>query len=140
MFKKPFNRTIGETRTCKHCNVEFHTFKPIYRCKDCTNANQKLYESRRRKQYQKKEKYPYQGPNHNYKQRFEPLKRILHKMKLRSEWQTYLKVKLDELLKDEILMKWINDRRDEETKNANKSRSKRVIQKDYPDTRGHYED
>ena len=61
-------------------------------------------------------------------------------MKLRSEWQTYLKVKLDELLKDEILMKWINDRRDEETKNANKSRSKRVIQKDYPDTRGHYED
>jgi hypothetical protein len=36
-------------------------------------------------------------------------------------------------------MKWINDRRDMETKNEKVARSKKVIQKDFPDTRGHYE-
>jgi hypothetical protein len=139
MFKKPFNRTIGETRQCKECNLEFFTLKPVYTCQPCQNKKQKVYEGRRRQQYQKKAVYPYQGKNHNYKQRFDPLKRILHKMKERSEWQTYFKVKLDEILKDAVLMKWIWDRRDDETKNANKSKSRNIIKKDYPDTRGHYE-
>ena len=30
MFKKPFNRTIGEERQGKVCDTTFHTFKPVY--------------------------------------------------------------------------------------------------------------
>jgi len=137
--KKSFDRIKGEIRTCKKCNVEFHTLKPLFVCTPCVNANQKKYERLRREQYQRKPVYPYQGKNHNYKIRFEPLKRILHKMKVRSEWQAYFKIKLDEILSDEVLMKWIWDRRDLETKNQKVTRSRNVIKKDTPDTRGHYE-
>ena len=139
LWSRKFDYQNGETRQCKECNTEFYTIKPRYCCNACINAKQKKYESRRRKEYEKKASYPYQGKNHNYKQRFEPLKRILHKMKHRVEWQTYFKIKLDEIFADAVLMKWINDRRDMETKNEKVARSKKVIQKDFPDTRGHYE-
>ena len=44
MFKKPFNRKVGETRTCKHCSATFHTFKPIWKCTKCVNKSQKVIE------------------------------------------------------------------------------------------------
>jgi hypothetical protein len=37
------------------------------------------------------------------------------------------------------ILKWILDRRDKETKDAKQSKSRNVIKKEFPDTRGHYE-
>ena len=139
MFKKPFNRRIGETRECKECGASFHTMKPKWSCNVCTNAKQKVIETRKRSRYEKKIPYPYQGPNHNYFQRFYPLRRKLHKMKVRVEWQAYFKEKLDEIMQDKILMKWINDRRDIETLEGKQAKSKRNIQRDYPNTHDYYE-
>jgi hypothetical protein len=139
LWNKKFDHTNGEQRQCKTCDATFHTMKPRYSCNACINAKQKKYESRRRKEYEKKVPYPYQGKNHNYKQRFEPLKRILHKMKERVEWQEYFKVKLDEIFNDVILMKWINDRRDKETAESKQSKSKSNITKDYPSYHDYYE-
>jgi hypothetical protein len=103
------------------------------------NAAQKLYEGGKRSKYERKEPYPYQGPKHDYHHRFYPLRAKLHKMKERSQWREYFKIKLDEILEDAVLMKWIWDRRDKETKDAKQSKSRNVIKKEFPDTRGHYE-
>ena len=139
LWSRKFNHKDGEQRICKECGTSFHTMKPRCSCNACVNAKQKKYERLRRKQYERKLPYPYQIDNHNYNHRFYPLRAKLHKMKQREEWQEYFKIKLNEIMQDEALMKWINDRRDLETKNEKVARSKKVIQKDYPDTRGHYE-
>jgi hypothetical protein len=139
MFKKPFNRKVGEDRVCKECGDAFHAKKPIWRCNPCVNKAQKLIEGKKREKYQRKEPYPYQGPNHNYHSRFYPLRAKLHSIKVRSEWQAYFKEKLDEILNDAVLMKWINDRRDKETAETKQSKSKRNIQRDYPNTHDYYE-
>ena len=139
LWNVKFDHKNGETRQCKECNETFHTKKPIWRCNQCVNAKQKIAETRKRAKYEKKTPYPYQGPNHNYHQRFYPIRSKLHKMKVREEWQPFFKEKLDEILADEILMKWINDRRDKETAEAKKIKSRNVIKKEFPDTRGHYE-
>jgi hypothetical protein len=60
-------------------------------------------------------------------------------MRDRIEWQEYFKTKLDEIFADELLMKWINDRRDKETLEAKKIKSKKTITKDYPNTHDYYE-
>ena len=60
-------------------------------------------------------------------------------MKVREEWQAYFNEKLDEILNDAVLMKWINDRRDKETLEAKQAKSKKNIQKDYPNTHDYYE-
>jgi hypothetical protein len=43
-------------------------------------------------------------------------------------------------IKENGIMQWIFDRRDEETLKANKPKSRNMTKIDYPDTRGHYED
>jgi hypothetical protein len=105
----------------------------------CINANQKIVEGKKRAKYERKEPYPYQCPNHDYHCRFYPLRSKLNKMKVREEWQAYFKIRLDEIFNDAVLMKWINDRRDKETAETKQSKSKRTIQKDYPNTHDYYE-
>ena len=139
LWSRKFDYANGEQRICKHCGISFHTIKPRYSCNACLNAKQRIIETAKRAKYEKKVPYPYQGKNHNYKQRFDPLKRVLHKMKERSEWQAYFKIKLDEILNDAVLMKWINDRRDKETAEAKKIKSKSNIAKDYPNHHDYYE-
>ena len=139
LWNRKFDYANGEDRICKGCGVEFHTIKPRYSCNACLNAKQKVIERNKRSNYEKKLPYPYQGKNHNYKQRFEPLKRVLNKMKVRVEWQEYFKVKLDEILNDAVLMKWINDRRDKETAEARQVKSRKTITKDYPNHHDYYE-
>jgi hypothetical protein len=60
-------------------------------------------------------------------------------MKERVEWQAYFKEKLNEIFNDAVLMKWINDRRDKETAEAKQAKSKKSIQRDYPNTHDYYE-
>ena len=139
LWNVKFDHKNGEQRVCKECGASFHTPKPRWRCNVCVNQAQKIVERNKRSKYEKKEPYPYCGPNHNYHQRFYPLRAKLHKMKVRVEWQAYFKEKLDELMQDKILMKWINDRRDVETLKAKQAKSKRNIAKNYPNTHDYYE-
>jgi hypothetical protein len=139
LWSRKFDYANGEDRICKGCGVEFHTIKPRYECNTCLNIKQKVIEQRKRSKYERKEPYPYQGPNHDYHTRFYPLRVKLHKMKVREEWQKYFKEKLDEIMQDKILMKWINDRRDKETLEGKQAKSKKNIQKDYPNTHDYYE-
>jgi hypothetical protein len=134
-----FDHKNGELRKCKVCDTEFHAKKPVWRCMACINANQKLIEGKKRSKYEPKDPYPYQGPNHDYHSRFYPLRSKLNKIKVRSEWKEYFKNRLNEIMEDEVLMKWINDRRDKETAETKQSKSKRTIQKDYPNTHDYYE-
>jgi hypothetical protein len=139
LWSVKFDHKNGELRKCKTCDTEFHAKKPIWRCNPCVNQAQKVIEGKKRSKYERKEPYPYQGPNHNYHSRFYPLRAKLHKMKVRDEWQAYFKEKLDEILNDAVLMKWINDRRDKETAETKQSKSKKSIQRDYPNTHDYYE-
>ena len=139
LWNVKFDHKNGETRQCKECGASFHTMRPKWSCIVCLNAKQKVIEGKKRSKYEKKIPYPYQGANHNYHQRFYPLRRKLHKMKVREEWQTYFKERLDEIFNDAVLMKWINDRRDKETLQAKQSKSKSNITKDYPNTHNYYE-
>jgi len=139
LWNRKFDYVNGEQRVCKECDASFYTIKPRYSCNQCLNVKQKVIEQKRRSRYEKKEPYPYQVGNHNYNQRFYPLRAKLHKMKIRSEWQAYFKVRLDEVLNDAVLMKWINDRRDKETLEAKQLKSKKNIIKDYPNTHDYYE-
>ena len=141
--KKKFNYKDGETRVCKFCDKEFYTIKPRYRCNACTNEKQKIIEKIKRDKYQKKPSYPYskiKDSRREYGVRFKKLQSTIKKMKLRSEWQAYFKVRLDEVLNDAVLMQWINDRRDTETKKSKVIKSKETSHKDYPNTRGLYID
>lgn len=139
LWNVKFDHKNGEQRVCKGCGASFHTPKPRWSCNACVNAKQKVIETNKRSKYERKEPYPYQGPNHDYHTRFYPLRVKLHKMKVREEWQKYFKLKLDEIFNDAVLMKWINDRRDKETLQAKQSKSKSNITKDYPNTHNYYE-
>ena len=139
LWKVKFDHKNGETRKCKLCDTEFYAKKPSWRCNACVNAAQKIIEGKQRAKYERKQPYPYQGPKHDYHQRFYPLRVKLHKLKVRSEWKEYFKEKLDEILNDAVLMKWINDRRDKETAEAKQLKSKKSIQRDYPNTHDYYE-
>jgi hypothetical protein len=139
LWKVKFDHKNGETRECKECGASFHTPKPRWRCNACINAKQKIIETNKRSKYEKKVPYPYQGPNHDYHSRFYPLRAKLHKIKVREEWQAYFKERLDEIFSDAVLMKWINDRRDKETAEAKKLKSKSNIQKDYPSYHDYYD-
>ena len=139
LWNRKFDHKNGEERLCKHCGITFHTMKPRYCCNACLNTKQKVIEQKKRAQYEKKAPYPHQGKNHNYNQRFRPLRMKLHKMRERSEWQAYFKIKLDEIFNDALLMKWINDRRDKETISTKQVKSKSNITKDYPNHHDYYE-
>jgi hypothetical protein len=139
LWNTKFDHTNGETRECKECKETFHAKKPIWKCRKCVNASQKIIETKKRAKYQRKEPYPYQGPNHNYHSRFYPLRAKLHSIRVRQEWKEYFKERLDEILNDKVLMKWINDRRDKETAEARQVKSRKTITKDYPNTHDYYE-
>jgi len=145
MFKKPFNRTIGEERVCKYCSTSFHTFKPRYSCNTCVNAKQKKYETIRRNKYPKKETYPFNNRTNEAGSRFCSIR-----TKLSNAWKEYNKTgdrshitqHYDRQLKEiegNGILKWIIDRRDKETADARKLKSRNTIRKDYPSYHDYYE-
>jgi hypothetical protein len=153
MFKKPFNSKLGETRECKICGEQFHTLKPVWRCKPCIGkAN---FESAKNKYppgiiptgkwagMKPKEKYPFDNRSSEASNRFCTIR-----TKLSNAWKEYNKTgdrsiitkhydnQLNEI-KQNGIMEWILDRRADSDK---KERSRNMIKKEYPDTRGHYEE
>ena len=145
MFKKPFNRTIGEERVCKKCGVSFHTFKPRYSCNGCLNAAQKIVERKKRALYKKKDNYPFSTRTNEAGARFHRIQRDLRKAWIdfqktgdRNIITAHYEKQLKEIEANGIL-KWILDRRDRETLEAKQSKSRKTIQKDYPNHHDYYE-
>ena len=145
MFKKPFNRTIGEQRICKKCGIDFHTFKPRYSCNACLNAAQKIIETKKRAKYEKKENYPFNTRTNDAGARFHRIQRELRKAWIEFEKTgdrdvitNHYNNQLKEIEGNGIL-KWILDRRDKETITTKQVKSKKNIQKDYPNHHDYYE-
>jgi len=145
MFKKPFNKTIGETRLCKVCSDSFHTFKPRYTCNQCLNAAQKIIEQKKRARTPKKEHYPFDNYGNEAGSRFCSIRTALS-----NAWKEYRKTgdksyviaHYDKQLKEikgNGIWQWIWDRKDEATIKENKPKTRNMIEKEVPDTRGHYE-
>ena len=147
MFKKPFNRKVGETRICKHCNETFFTLKPIWKCTKCVNASQKIIEQKKRARTPNKEHYPFDNYTNEAGRRFCTIRTTLSRA-----WKEYKKTgdksiitahydKQLKEIKDNGIMEWILDRRTPEAKRENNpnGKSRNMIKTDYPDTRGHYE-
>jgi hypothetical protein len=146
MFKKPFNKKIGETRQCKECNDSFHTLKPIWKCTKCINAAQKIIEQKKRAKYAKKDRYPFDTRTPAADRRFNNIR-----TRLSNAWKEYNRtgdksaiiIHYDKQLKEikeNGIMEWIFDRRTPEAKRGMNHKSENMIKTDYPDTRGHYED
>ena len=145
MFKKPFNRKVGETRECKTCGDTFHAKKPIWKCQTCVNAAQKIIETKKRAKYPKKDKYPFDTRTNAADKRF-----LSIRTRLSNAWKKYNQTgdksyvnahyeKQIKEIKENGIMQWIFDRRDEATLKANKPKSRNMTKTEYPDTRGHYE-
>jgi len=145
MFKKPFNRTIGEQRECKGCGISFYTYKPRYSCNTCLNAKQRIIEERKRAKYKKKDKYPFDTKTNKAGARFCRIHRelvIAWKQYKETNNKEYLTAHYDKQLKEieeNGIKAWILDRRDKETLEAKKIKSKDNIRKDYPNTHDYYE-
>jgi hypothetical protein len=121
MIKKPFK---PEERACKICGETFFASKPLWKCKACISVKAKEV-SRMRKEmgmtkFVKKESYPI--PENKKNNHFRRLQAKLKKMHRRHEWKKYLSDRLDEVMQDERMMKWIWDRRDTETIQMNKKK------------------
>ena len=145
MFKKPFNRKTGEQRECKYCGDTFHAKKPIWKCQTCVNAAQKIIETKKRAKYPKKDKYPFDTRTNAADKRF-----LSIRTRLSNAWKKYNQTgdksyvnahyeKQIKEIKENGIMQWIFDRRDEATLKANKPKSRNMTKTEYPDTRGHYE-
>jgi hypothetical protein len=156
MFKKPFNREIGETRECKICKEQFHTHKAVWRCKACIAKIN--FDSAKKKYGEKglvptgkwagmkpKEKYPFNNRTSEASNRFCTIRTALSKA-----WKEYNKTgdksviiaHYDKQIKeitDNGILEWILDRRSDDMKNESKAKSKTKTNVEYPDTRGWYE-
>ena len=152
MFKKPFNQKVGETRQCKTCGKEFHTMRPVWRCKPCINEyvrnyNKSNYQSGklntgplRGKEHKKP--YPFSTKTNEAGKRFSKIRKELNRI-----WNTgdreLIRQHYDKQLKEAEefgIIDWINDIRTNQSIKEMAKRPQQKISKEYPDTRGHYED
>lgn len=138
MFKKPFNREVGEERQCKKCGHTFHTHKPIWRCKPCMNIEQKKYNTAN---FVRKEQYPFSNKNSEANNRFSKIRTKMNKAwrNGREAITEHYTQQLKEIEENGI-MDWINDRRDNYTKLEKIVKSRNRTTKEFPDTRGWYEE
>lgn len=148
MYKKQFNRTIGETRQCKTCSNEFHTNRPIWYCNRCVTERSKISQKQRAGEgnvktgkfagMAPKKPYPFDTRSNKALSRFRRIKRELNKCNTKEERRLHYAKQLKEIEENGIL-EWIMDRRDDETAKERKAKSKSRTRIDYPNTRGHYE-
>ena len=149
LWKVKFNHKDGETRKCKVCEENFHTMKPIWRCRTCTS---KYIFERQKEKYGEgmiiagkfagrplKKPYPFNTRTFENRKRFDRIKRELNECKTKEERRAHYAKQLDEIMHNGI-WEWILDRRDDETSKQTKSKSKNRTTTDYPDLRGWYEE
>lgn len=146
LWSKKFDKKNGEKRECRTCGTTFHAKKPIWKCTKCVNALQRVIEEKKRAKYPKKDLYPFNNRTNEAGVRFNSIRTALS-----NAWKEYKKTgdrnvitahydkQLKEIQENGILT-WIFDRRDIETLRENKLKSRNVITKELPDTRGWYEE
>jgi hypothetical protein len=146
LWARKFDRKNGETRQCNYCGDTFHAKKPIWKCTKCVNAAQKIIEQKKRARTPKKEQYPFDNKGNEAGARFCKIRTALS-----NAWKEYNKTgdksvivaHYDKQLKEiqeNGIMHWILDRRDIETLKENKPKTRNMIEKEVPDTRGWYEE
>jgi hypothetical protein len=156
LWKVKFNHTDGETRRCKVCDKDFHTDRPVWRCRPCTSKY--IFEKAKEKYgdlpstgkwagMPNKKPYPFDNKGSEASNRFCKIRTALS-----NAWKEYNKTgdrnvitaHYDKQLKEieeNGIMTWILDRRgnDDLPNGQTKSKSKNMIRTEYPDTRGYYE-
>lgn len=153
LWKVKFNHKDGEIRKCKVCEENFHTMKPIWRCRPCTG---KAIFERAKEKYgtekmstgkwagmPAKKPYPFSNRTSEANNRFAKIR-----SELRHAWEEgrdainkHYEDKLNEIQHNGI-MEWILDRRgnDDLPNGLQKVKSKTKTNSEYPDTRGWYEE
>lgn len=145
LWNRKFDYANGETRICKGCGVSFYTIKPRYDCNACLNVKQKVIEQKKRDKYEKKLRYPFDTKTNKAGARFCSISR-----KLSIAWKQYKETGNRQFIKEHYdnqfkeiegngILNWIKDRRDKETLEAKKTKSKDNIIKDYPNHHDTYE-
>jgi hypothetical protein len=145
LWNKKFDKKNGEKRECRTCGTTFHAKKPIWKCTKCVNASQRIIEEAKRAKYPKKDRYPFNNRTNEAGSRFCSIRTALS-----NAWKEYKKTgdrnvitaHYDKQLKEiqeNGIMHWILDRRDIETLRENKLKTRNVITKELPDTRGYHE-
>ncbi len=140
LWAKKFDKVNGEDRVCNKCDTPFHTKKPTWKCPKCFNAEQKIIQTRIRKERGFKDPYPFSNINHQAGARFSKIRQNLRKAWLEgrdavTEHYTKQLKEAEEL----GIMKWIYDRRDDSSLKENSAKTKEQTKKEHPDTRGYYE-
>jgi hypothetical protein len=121
-------------RTCIKCASEFKlkpTDKSSNICIPCRREYQKKYENKTSKVQLEGKKENYPMSEDDKKRKFKIIQRELSKINDRKEWIEYMKDKLDTL--DPLVLKWIYDRRDQES--LFDDRDRRIRTNEYEDTR-----
>ena len=142
LWARKFDRKNGETRDCKNCGDTFHTMKPRWRCTNCINKAQKIIEAKKRARTPKKENYPFDNYTNEAFKRFCTIRTELRKAWIEFEKtgdKSIITAHYDKQLKeikDNGIMQWILDKKDEVTKPKTASMTKN----EFPDTRGWYEE
>lgn len=146
LWAKKFDYKNGEDRVCKECDAPFHAVKPTNICNLCRNKSQKLIQTKLRQERGYKPYYPFDNKGTESSNRFCRIRTALSKA-----WKEYDKTgdksvviahydKQLQEIHDNGIWEWIWDRRDDATIKGNALRTRNMITKDLPDTRGHYED
>jgi hypothetical protein len=146
LWSRKFDHKNGETRQCRVCSETFHAKKPIWKCTKCVNADQRVIETKKRAKYPKKDTYPFNNRTNEAGARFCSIRTALS-----NAWKEYNKTgdksvviahynKQLKDIHDNGIWQWIWDRRDEETLKEKKLKSRNMITKELPDTRGWYEE
>jgi len=151
-----FDHKNGEVRRCKVCDKDFHTDRPVWRCRPCTS---KYIHEKAKEKYgdmpatgkwagmPPKKPYPFDNRTSEASNRFCTIRTALSKA-----WKEYNKTgdksvviahydkQLKEIEENGIML-WILDRRgnDDLPHGKQKEKSKKMISNDYPDTRGYHE-
>jgi hypothetical protein len=145
LWNRKFDHKNGEQRICKHCSVSFHTMKPRYSCNQCLNAQQRIIETKKRAKYAKKDNYPFNNRTNEAGARFCTIRTALSnawKQYNKTGDKSYVNAHYDKQIKEiheNGIWQWIWDRRDKETAESKQSKSKKTIQRDYPNTHDYYE-
>jgi len=121
-----------EDRVCRYCGDTFLAKRPIWRCGPCTNKLQKECHDKVRRP--KKEHYPFDSKGGEAKGRFRRITRELNNCHTKEERTEHYN-KMFKEIEGNGIMKWIVDRRDDETQRENQSKSVKRIRTEYPDTR-----
>jgi hypothetical protein len=146
LWSVKFDHVNGEMRKCKGCGEEYHAKKPRWLCTKCVNEKQRPIEEAKRARTPKKEQYPFDTKSNEAATRFCKIRTALS-----NAWKEYNKTgdksvilaHYDKQLKeihDNGIWEWIWDRRDDASKKENKLKTASMTRKNYPDTRGHYEE